>query len=561
MVGQVMKAEQEQHVIGDIKHYALNDQESGRNAVNVNIDKRAARETDLLAFEIGIHDSGAQAVMCSYNRLWGDFACENQYLLNDLLKKEWNFKGFVVSDWGATHSTGKASKTGLDHEEPGEYYYGDALKKAVDSGNVPLLEIDDHVHRILRAMFASGLVDDPAERSVVDVVAGFETSQKIAESSMVLLKNNGNVLPLDENKIHSIVLIGGHADVGMLSGGGSAQVDPPGGNAIMPPGKGQTYWQAHIWFPTSPLRAMRAHSPKLTVTFDAGSDPNSAAATAKAADVAIVFAHQWQSEDMDLDTLGLLDRQDDLIAAVAKANPRTVVVVESGTAVLMPWADRVSGIVEVWYPGSRGAEALARVLFGDVNPSAKLPMTFPKSDADLPHPQIIKPPKESVPDWSNPPKAWESMLRGLQPFPVKYDEGLKVGYKWYDAEKKEVLFPFGYGLSYTSYAYSNLKVTPGEKVTVTFTVANTGKRDGEEVAQVYASLPASAGEPPKRLVGWNKVSLKAGESKQVSVEVESRMLSIFDTGKNGWTRLPGDYGIMVGASSLDLPLKTSLNLN
>src|SRR5271166_872393 len=326
MVGAVMKGLQAQHVIGDIKHYALNDQENGRNAVNINIDKRAARESDLLAFEIGLQESDAAAVMCSYNRAWGDYTCENKYLLTDVLKKDWNFKGFVLSDWGGTHSVEKASAAGLDHEEPGELFYGDDFKKAVESGKVPATELDDHVHRILRSMFATGVVDDPPQRSVVDVVGGFEVAQRIAEQSTVLLKNANTQLPLDASKVHSIAIIGPHADVGMISGGGSAQVDPPGGNAIMPPGKGNTYWQEHIWFPTSPLKSIRAKAPGANVQFDSGADPVAAAALAKNADVAIIFAYQWESEGMDLDSLSLPDNQDEIIAKVAAANPHTVVV-------------------------------------------------------------------------------------------------------------------------------------------------------------------------------------------------------------------------------------------
>src|ERR1700683_1015320 len=236
MVGQVMTGEQAQHVIGDIKHYALNDQESGRNAVNVNIDKRSMRESDLLAFEIGVRESNAAAVMCSYNRVNGDFACENKYLLN-VLKKDWTFKGFVVSDWQGTHSTAKASAAGLDHEEPGEIFYGAAMKKEGEHGKVPLAEVDDHVHRILRSMFASGVIDDPPVKSVVEVVRGFEVAQKIAEQSIVLLKNervknDRAELPLHASELRTIAVIGAHSDVGMLSGGGSAQVDPPGGNVI-----------------------------------------------------------------------------------------------------------------------------------------------------------------------------------------------------------------------------------------------------------------------------------------------------------------------------------------
>lgn len=559
IVAQLIKGTQDQHVIGDIKHYALNDQESGRNAVNVNIDKRSMRESDLLAFEIGVRESDVAAVMCSYNRVNGDYACENKYLLTDLLKKDWNFKGFVLSDWGGTHSAAKASAAGLDHEEPAEIFYGDEFKKAVVAGKIPKSELDDHVHRILRSMFATGVIDDPPEKSVVDVVRGFEVAQTIAEQSIVLLKNQQNQLPLDASKLRSIAVIGAHSDVGMISGGGSAQVDPPGGNAIMPPGKGRTHWQDQIWFPTSPLKAIKAKAPGVNVQYDPGTDPSAAATLAKSADVAIVFAAQWESEGMDLETLGLPDNQDALISKVAAANPHTIVVIESGGPVTMPWADQVSGILEAWFAGSRGAQALANLIFGDVNPSAKLPITFPKSEADLPHPTIVKPPAHSTTkDGDN--EAWKRIAAGLPAFQITYDEGVKVGYKWYDAEKKQVLFPFGHGLSYTTYEYSGLKVTPGDNVRVSFIVKNSGSRAGAEVAQVYAALPTNTGEPPKRLVGWSKVKLNAGESKEVTVEVDPLCLSIFNVEKNGWERVAGDYEFMAGGSSQSLPLKETATL-
>ena len=559
MVGAVMKGLQAQHVIGDIKHYALNDQESGRNAVNVNIDKRSLRESDLLAFEIGLRDSDAAAVMCSYNRVNGDYACENRYLLTDVLKKDWNFKGFVLSDWGGTHSDIKASAAGLDHEEPGEIFYGASLKKAVQSGKVPEAELDDHVHRIVRSMFATGVIDDPPVKSVVDVAGGFEIAQKIAQQSIVLLKNGNAQLPLDASQIRSIAVIGAHSDVGMISGGGSAQVDPPGGNAIMPPGKGRTHWQDQIWFPTSPLRSIRAKVPRANVQYDPGKDPSSAAALARTAEVAIVFAYQWESEGMDLENLSLPEHQDDLIASVAAANPHTIVVLETGGPVTMPWADQTPAILEAWYAGSRGAEAVASVLFGEVNPSAKLPLTFPKSEADLPHPHVVQPPRESTTRGGD-PDAWKQIAAGLPPFQITYDEGVKVGYKWYDAENKPVLFPFGYGLSYTTYSYSNLKLTSGKSVRVGFTVTNTGNRPGSEIAEVYATLPASAGEPPKRLVGWSKVKLNAGESKEASVEIDPQYLSIFNPDSNAWQLVPGAYTFQAGGSSQSLPLKDSISL-
>ena len=262
---------------------------------------------------------------------------------------------------------------------------------------------------------------------------------------------------------------------------------------------------------------------------------------------------------MDLDSLSLPEHQDDLILNVAAANPHTIVVLETGSPVTMPWAEQVSGILEAWYGGSRGAEAIVRVIFGDVNPSGKLPITFPKSDADLPHPNIVKPPVAST-TRDGDPDAWKTIAAGLPAFQITYDEGLKVGYKWYDAEHKQVLFPFGYGLSYTTYKYSGLKVTPGRNVHLSFTVKNAGNRAGSEIAEVYAVLPEGAGEPPKRLVGWSKVKLDAGESKEVAVEVDPEYLSIFNVERDAWQLLPGGYTFLVGGSSQSLPLQASVNL-
>lgn len=558
LVARLIQGTQSADIIGDIKHYALNDQESGRNSVNVNISKRAARESDLLAFEIGVEQGKPAAVMCSYNRVNGDFACENKWLLTDVLKKDWKFPGFVLSDWGGTHSDIKASAAGLDNEQPGRFFYEQRFKEAVQAGKIPESELDDHVHRILRSMFAAGVIDHPRQRSVVDPFAGFEISRKIEEGGIVLLKNEKAALPLSAVKLHTIAVIGSHSDVGMISGGGSAQVDPIGGNAIMPPGKGATHWMEEIWFPTSPLRAIQARAPHAKVKYDPGTDPASAAAAAKGADVAIVFAYMWASEGMDLQSLTLPHDQDAIISAVTEANPHTIVVLETGNPVTMPWVAKPAAILEAWFAGSDGADAVGNVLFGSVNPSGKLPNTFPKSEADLPHPTLTMPPPES--EHFSGPVSPEERASGLPPFQVTYDEGAKVGYKWYDAENKKPLFPFGYGLSYTTFRYSGLQVTSGEKVKVTFTVANTGAREGSEIAEVYAGLPAAAQEPPKRLVGFAKVKLSPGEKKSVTVEIEPKYLSIFDEQKDDWSLLPGEYTIMVGGSSDNLPLKSKVDL-
>ena len=540
-VGSLMKCEQAQHVIGDIKHYALNDQETGRSGVNAIISERAMRESDLLAFHIAISIANPGAVMCSYNRINGAFGCENSYTLRDVLKKDWGFKGFVLSDWAGTHSTEKASAAGLDQEQPMADYFGPKLKEAVDAGKVPLAEIDDHVRRILYAEFLSGIVDDPPQKSVVDAEKGLEVAQRQEERDIVLLKNSQTVLPIDPSKVHSIAVIGGHADIAMISGGGSAQVDPPGGNAIMPPGKGATNWQDHIWFPTSPLKALREKLPNAKIDFDSGADLQSAASLAKSSDLAIVFAYQWECEDMDLPSLSLPDKQDALIEQVAAANPRTIVVLETGTAVTMPWLDKVAGVVEAWYSGSAGHRAVANVLVGDVNPTGKLAISFPKSEQDLPRPVIAAPPAQDP----------------ASNYAVRYDEGPEVGYKWYEVQRKEPLFAFGFGLSYTTYAYSDLSVDSNAK-TVRFTVKNTGKRAGTEIAQVYARLPKGADESFKRLVGWKRVTLAPGESQSVTVAIDTRVLRTFDQTNDRWNFAPGDYQVFAGASSDNAPLAGSL---
>ena len=556
LTGNMMKCEQAQHVVGDIKHYAMNDQETGRNIVNAIISKRAMQESDLLAFHIAISIANPGGVMCSYNRINGDYACENDYTLNQVLKKQWGYKGFVLSDWGGTHSTQKASAAGLDQEQPMADFLGPKLKAAVDAGQVPMSEIDDHARRVLYGLFVSGVVDNPPQAGKVDVESGMKIAQQVEEKSIVLLKNSNSILPIDASKVHSIALIGAHADVGMISGGGSAQVDPPGGNAIMPPGKGATHWQDHIWFPTSPLKALQEKLPNAKITFDPGTNPQSAATLAHGSDLAIVFASQWESEGMDLKSLSLPDNQDALIAQVAAANPHTIVVLETGTAVTMPWLDNVAGVVEAWFAGSAGHKALANVLVGEVNPSGKLAITFPKSEQDLPH--IVIPPL-SARDMGQGSHAVNAGT-SFSGYSVTYDEGPEVGYKWFETQRKQPLFAFGYGLSYTTFAYSGLKVESAAK-TVRFTVKNTGSRPGTEIAEVYASLPQGADEPYKRLVGWVRVELAAGESRNVTVSVDTRPLQTFNEANESWTLTTGAYKVMVGPSSDNTPLTASLAIH
>lgn len=556
LVGEEIKGLQNQHVIGNIKHYAVNDQEDGRHFANSIIGKRSMQESDLLAFQIGIRNSDVGAVMCSYNLINGTYACENDYLLRDVLKDAWGFRGFVVSDWGGTHSTVNAARAGLDIEMPGSDYFGEPLKKAVRRGEISQHQLNSMVHRVLRTEFATGVIDYPAHPKVVDVMHGFKVAQRVEEAGAVLLKNAASQLPLDASSIKSIAVIGGHADGGVISGGGSAQVDPAGGNPVITPGVNNGDIMAlppeWVYHRSPPLDAIIQRVPQAKVEYNPGNDPASAAALAKSSEVAIVFAVQHESEGADLPNLSLPNNQDALIQAVVAANPHTIVVLETGGAVTMPWLDQVSAVLESWYPGIRGGQAIAAILFGDINPSGKLPITFPKREADMPHPDATKPPAE--PAAPTGPKAGEKV------FDVHYDEGLKVGYKWYDAENRMPLFPFGFGLSHTTFSYSELNVTPGVALDVTVRVTNTGKRAGEEIAEIYAGLPESAQEPPRRLIGWKKVALEPGESKTVTVHVEPLFLSSYDGDRNAFRLVPGEYSIWAGNSSRDLPLKVAVTL-
>lgn len=548
MTGAELKAIQAQKVIADIKHYAVNDQESGRFTVSSDIDKRSMRETDLLAFEIAIERSNVGTVMCSYNRVNDVYACENKYLLTDVLKRDWGFKGWVMSDWGATHSTVASALAGLDQEFQ-SHYFSASLKSAVLGGEVPMSRLDDMVHRILRTMFAVGVVDDPPTITPVNFKAGAAVAQRVEEQGCVLLKNRDRILPLDAAKIQSIAVIGSHANLGVLSGGGSARVDPQGGNAFPQKKKPHSQVIPPVWDPSPPLLAIRNKAFHANVFYDDGKDPAAAVALAKKADVVILFVNQFTRESADLPTLTLPDNQDDLVRQVAAANPRTIVVAETGGAFLMPWLDQVAAVLEAWYPGIRGGPAIANILFGDVNPSGRLPITFPKSDADLPHPMLIGPKRND----------------GHLPFfDVHYTEGLKVGYKWYDAEKIQPLFPFGFGLSYTTFSYSHLHVESGllgRRISVTFHVKNTGARAGAEVSEVYLGLPSAADEPPKRLVGWKKLDLQPGEDLAVTVIIQPRMMAIFDVQKDSWEILPGKYRIYVGGSSRDIPLQIAFSID
>jgi beta-glucosidase len=543
-----IRGTQDRHVLGCIKHFALNDQETARFTADALIDERAARETDLLAFEIGVKDSNVQSVMCSYNLLNGTYACENPHLLNQVLKGDWGFKGYVMSDWWATHSVTAAALAGLDQEQPNDTYFTE-LSAAIQNGQVPQARLDDMVQRVLSAMFEAGLFDYPEALQPIDSATDQAVAQSAEEQGAVLLKNAGGQLPLNASAINSIAVIGSHADIAVLSGGGSAQVTPTGGPALILGNPCPPCWAPVIWDPSSPLLAIQALAPQATVRFADGTSSASAASLAASSDVAIVFVSQWASEGMDLPSLNFTDLidatpidQDALVAAVAGANPHTIAVLENGGPQVMPWLNNVSAVLESWYPGQRGGQAIANILFGAVNPSGKLPVTFPASVDDLPRPVIPSPGNSNA------------------PFPVNYFEGLLVGYKWYESMNFTPLFPFGFGLSYTTFSLSNAKIVdpaPGTSgFQVAFDIENTGAMAGAEVAQVYVGMAAARGEPPNRLMGWQKVLLDPGALQHVTITVDendsSHPLSYWDTALNTWRISPGNYPVFLGTDSASL---------
>ena len=531
---------QEEHVIATAKHYALNNQETDRNTVSVDVDDRTLHEIYLPAFEASVKQGDVGAVMCSYNKVHGAWACENPLLLNKILKKEFGYSGFVMSDWGATHSTAPAVNAGLDMEmnafNNGQYL-GAALKSAVAAGQVRMSRVNDMVVRILRTMFGVGVFEHPATPmpegylSAADTPEHVALARRMSADGTVLLKNERGALPLGGTGQH-IALIGSaagpHGALNVYNGGGSSRVDYP----------------ARVVSPLQGITARAAQNGDSVVYAD-GNLVADAVAAASTADVAVVFANDAETEGVDRQNLKLRtgvcflqcvysqQDQDALISAVARANPNTVVVLNTGGPVTMPWLDQVAGVLEAWYPGQEGGNAIASVLFGDVNPSAKLPQTFPRSEKDLPTRTPLQYPGINLRQ--------------------RYSEGLLVGYRWYDARNITPLFPFGHGLSYTTFRYSDAgaEKTAGG-ATVRVTLRNTGRLAGAEVAQVYVEQPASAGEPPRQLGGFKKVFLQPGETRTVTIAIDKRAFSRWNSKAHAWQVVDGVHGIAVGSSSRDI---------
>jgi beta-glucosidase len=553
IAGAATRGIQGNHIIATMKHYALNAQETNRYVLSANIDTAAARESDLLAFQIAIAQGKPHAVMCAYNRVNGDYSCENDFLLNQVLKRDWAWPGFVMSDWGAVHSTEKAALAGLDRqsgeEMDSEVFFGQPLKKAVEAGRVPLERLNDMVRRILRSMFASGIVDDPPKPGgFIDYGANAATAQTVAEQGLVLLHNRNGVLPLAKG-LRRIVVIGAHADKGVLSGGGSSQVIPAGGIAV--PGLGPRGFPGPLVYdPPSPVKAIEETARGARVEYDDGEDVPRAVEMGKGADAVIIFVHQWMAEMIDAPDLSLPRGQDGLIEAVAAANPQTVVVLETGGPVRMPWLPLTAAVIEAWYPGARGGEAIARALFGEVNPSGRLPMTFPVDESQLPR---IKITADTGAENANSNK--ESAAPTIE---VNYFEGARVGYKWFDLQGVKPLFPFGFGRSYAAFDYTGLTATSSEStITVSLDVKNIGRQRGADVPQFYLRRQDDA-DFPMRLVGWSRVMLSPGEARRVTLTVDPRLLARFNKAAGGWEIAPGRYTVEAGANAGELPLKIDI---
>ncbi|MEJ7932914.1 glycoside hydrolase family 3 C-terminal domain-containing protein [Sphingobium sp. AN558] len=530
LVGHAIRGTQSQGVVSTIKHFALNGQETLRHTADSVIGESAMRESELLGFQIGIEIGRPGAVMCAYNLVNGDKACGNDYLLNHVLKDEWNYKGWVMSDWGAVDDVSYI-KSGLDqqmgYQLDKQHWFGQPLADLMAKGDIPKSRISDAVRRILRSLFTVGIAA-PYNPQPIDYKAHAQVALDAARGGIVLLKNDG-ILPLAA-KARTILVVGGNADFGVLSGGGSSQVTPSrGAPRIIEQGDGpMALFSRQLYMPGSPLKALSEALPDAKIRFQNGYSPEVAAAYAAKADLVIVFATKWEGEGMDSGSLTLPQGQDRLITALAEANPNLVVVLETGNPVTMPWLDKAKAVVQAWYPGQEGGQAIADVLTGKVNPSGRLPITYPAS--------IDQYPRVALPGLGLPDRT---------PVKVAYDEGADVGYRGFAKAGKTPLFAFGHGLSYTRFYHGPLSARAGASVRLRFTVRNGGDRAGADVPQLY--LVDRNGEKLQRLVGFQKVVLVPGESRTLTLDVDNRLLADWKDG--GWSIAGGRYSFVLSESA------------
>ncbi|OJZ70357.1 glycosyl hydrolase [Mycobacterium paraffinicum] len=540
---------QQQRVISTVKHYSLNCNETNRHFLDAVVDADAHRESDLLAFEIAIERARPGAVMTAYNKVNGVYAAASDVLINRVLKGAWGYPGWVMSDWGATPSW-ECALGGLDQECGAQIdallwqseAFGAPLRAAHADGRLSDERLSDMVRRILRSMFAVG-IDRADAAPAPDLAAHNEIALRIARQGIVLL-SNGGLLPLAPESATRIAVIGGYANVGVPTGYGSSAVVPPGGYAAVIPiggaGLEAGLRKLHL-LPSSPLEALRTQFPHARIEFDPGISPAEAALAARRADIAIVFAVRAEGEGFDIVDLALPQGQDALIAAVSAANPNTVVVLETGNPVTMPWRDSVRAIVQAWYPGQAGARAIAEVLAGRVNPSGRLPITFPADLRQTPRPEL---PGLGA-SWG-------------EPSTIEYVEGSDVGYRWFAATGATPAFAFGHGLSYTSFDYLDLVVSGGDTVTAGFSVVNAGTRPGADVPQLY--LTDAPDGPCLRLLGFERVELEPGASCQVTVEADPRLLARYDGGLGRWRIDGGEYRVAVSTSAVTPQLTATVEL-
>jgi len=548
LVGQIavgtIEGIQSQGVIAESKHFAANNQETNRTTINEIIDERTLREIYLPQFEATVKQGNVGAVMCAYNQVNGTFMCENSQLLSGILKGEWDFQGFVTSDFGATHSTVNSANAGLDLEMPTGIYFASALESAVQGGQVFQATINNKLIRRFTTMTNFGIFPNAPGFTGISMAAQQADgliARQIAEAGMVLLQNTGGLLPLNAATLHTIALIGPYAGAAMTGGGGSSQVTP--------------------LYTVTPLAGIQNRvGGGVTVNYNDGSNTATAATAAAAADVAIVMVGDSETEGTD-DSISLSGNQNALVQAVVAAQPKTIVVMKSGTGILMPWASSVPAILQAWYPGEEDGNAVAAVLFGDVNPSGKLPLTIPVSASDP------DPPADG-----SAPSQYPGVTVGGVPT-ATYSEGVFVGYRHYDQASITPAFPFGFGLSYTTFSFTNLSVNPAsftftnnpnQTVAVSFNVTNTGAVTGAEVAELYVAIPSpspAVPEPPKWLKGFQKISLTPGQMGQVQLTLNMRSFAYWDVTSESWLVAPGTYQIMVGDSSRNIILQTPVTIH
>ncbi|WP_233577160.1 glycoside hydrolase family 3 C-terminal domain-containing protein [Parabacteroides sp. TM07-1AC] len=577
MVVPYVQGVQQNGVAACVKHYALNNQEVNRHTTNVIVDDRALYEIYLPAFKAAVQEGKAWAIMGSYNLYKDQHGCHNQYLLNDILKGEWGFDGVVISDWGGVYNTQQAITNGLDMEFGSwtnglsngasnaydNYYLADPYLQLIREGKVGTKELDDKVRRILRLAYRTNMDRNRPYGSLCSD-AHFAAARQIGEEGIVLLQNKNNVLPIDLNRAKKIAVIGENAVKMMTVGGGSSslkvkyELSPLDGIRRRVGDKAEVvYARGYVGDPSGEYNGVKSgqdledsRSPEELIA--------EAVAVAREADYVIFIgglnksAHQ-DCEDADRKELGLSYGQDQVIAALAQANKNLIMVNISGNAIAMPWVKEVPAIVQAWYLGSEAGNAIASVLLGDVNPSGKLPFTFPVSLQDVGAHQLGEYPGTPRNDGSN-------------LVDEKYNESIFVGYRWADKQKTRPLFSFGHGLSYTTFEYGKVTadkkaIVKDEPITFTLTVKNTGDREGAEVVQLYISdKKSSLPRPIKELKGFQKVYLQPGEVKQVSFTIGTDALSFFDDGKHEWIAEPGQFETLVGASSTDIRGKVVFEL-